>query len=127
MKIVVLDTATLVTGLGWLRAPGRTVVNAALAGRFVPATSPELLAELEATLAREELAEAFPDPGRIASLVERMSIVVESRPAPRVVADPDANRLLGVAEAAVADFLVTTDISLINVGSHGETRIVRPT
>ena len=125
MNVAVLDTPTLVAGLGWHRAPARRVVNAALTGRFVPVTSPELLAELERTMARPELGRVFAEPARIAALVERMAIVVEARRAPRVVADAGANRLLAVAESADADFLVTTEISLLQLGRRGPTRIVR--
>jgi putative PIN family toxin of toxin-antitoxin system len=122
----VLDNPTLIAGLGWHRAPARKVVNAALAGRFVPITSPELLAELERAMGMPELAGVFPEPIWITKLVERMSIVVEPRVAPRIVSDPAANRLLAVGESADADFIVTSDISLLQVGRHRQTRIVRP-
>jgi putative PIN family toxin of toxin-antitoxin system len=122
----VLDNPTLLAGLGWHRAPARKVVNAALAGRFVPVTSPELLAELERAMGMPELAGVFPEPIWITKLVERMSIVVEPRVAPRVVSDPAANRLLALGESADADFIVTSDISLLQVGRHRQTRIVRP-
>jgi putative PIN family toxin of toxin-antitoxin system len=122
----VLDNPTLIAGLGWHRAPARQVVNAALAGRFVPITSPELLRELELAMGMPELAGVFPEPIWIAKLVERMSIVVEPRVAPRVVADPAANRLLALAESGDADFVVTTDISLLQLGRHRDIRIVRP-
>ena len=126
MIAAVLDTPTLIAGLGWHRAPSRKVVNAALAGRFVPVTSPELLDELERALGRPELGGAFPQPIWIAKLVERMSMVVEPRAAPRVVGAPEANRLLAVADAGRAEFIVTGDISLLQLGRHGDTRIVRP-
>jgi putative PIN family toxin of toxin-antitoxin system len=122
----VLDTPTLIAGLGWHRAPARKVVNAALAGRFVPITSPELLTELEDAMAQPELGAAFPHPIWIAQLVERMSIVVEARAGPRVVAEPSANRLLAVAESGDAGFVVTWDISLLELGRHRGIRIVRP-
>lgn len=126
MKAAVLDTITLLSGFGWRHAPARKVVNAALAGRFVPVTSPELLAELEATMAQPELRGAIAEPRRVRALVARMSIVVEARPAPKAVVDPHANHLLAVAEAAAADFLVTADIALLQLGRHDATTIVRP-
>jgi uncharacterized protein len=122
----VLDTPTLIAGLGWHRAPARRVVNAALAGRFVPVTSPELLAELERALGRPELGRVFGHPIWIAKLVERMSMVVEPRATPRVVGTPEANRLLAIADSGRAEFIVTGDISLLQLGRHGDTRIVRP-
>ena len=126
MIAAVLDTPTLIAGLGWHKAPARRVVNAALAGRFVPVTSPELLEELEDALGRPELGGAFPHPIWITKLVERMSIVVEPRANPRVVVEPDANRLLAVANSGRAEFIVTSDISLLQLGRHAGIRIVRP-
>ena len=126
MIAAVLDNPTLIAGLGWHRAPARRVVNAALAGRFVPVTSPEMLTELELALGRPELGGVFPQPIWIAKLVERMSIVVEARVAPRVVAEPSANRLLAVAESGDAEFIVTGEISLLQLGRHRGIRIVRP-
>jgi predicted nucleic acid-binding protein len=73
-----------------------------------------------------ELAGVFPEPIWITKLVERMSMVVEPRVAPRVVSDPAANRLLALAESADAEFIVTSDISLLHLGRHREVRIVRP-
>jgi putative PIN family toxin of toxin-antitoxin system len=122
----VLDTPTLIAGLGWHRAPARKVVNAALAGRFVPVTSPELLAELELALGRPEMGGVFGHPIWIAKLVERMSVVVEPPATPRVVDAAEANRLLAVAVAGRAEFVVTGDISLLQLGRHGDIRIVRP-
>ena len=126
MIAAVLDTPTLIAGLGWHRAPARKVVNAALAGRFVPVTSPELLEELETALGRPELGSAFEHPIWITKLVERMAIVVEPSAVPRVVGRADADRLLAVAASGRAEFIVTSDISLLQLGRHGDTRIVRP-
>ena len=126
MISAVLDTPTLIAGLGWHRAPARKVVNAALAGRFVPVTSPELLEELEDALGRPELGGAFGHPIWITKLIERMSIVVDPQATPRIVGGPDANRLLAVAESGRAEFIVTGDISLLQLGRHAGIRIVRP-
>lgn len=126
MIAAVLDNPTLIAGLGWHQAPARKVVNAALAGRFVPVTSPELLEELELAMGMPELQGVFREPIWIAKLVERMSMVVEPSVAPRVVADPAANRLLALAESADAEFVVTSDISLLLLARHRDIRIVRP-
>ena len=92
----------------------------------MPVTSPQLLEELERAMGTPELRDAFGEPIWIAKLVERMSMVVEPSVAPRVVADPAANRLLALAESANADFIVTSDISLLQLGRHRDVRIVRP-
>ena len=126
MIAAVLDTPTLIAGLGWHKAPARKVVNAALAGRFVPVTSPELLNELERALGRPELGGVFKHPIWIAKLVERMSIVVEPGATAKVVGGPEANRLIAVATSGRAEFIVTGDISLLQLGRHGDIRIVRP-
>lgn len=126
MISAVLDNPTLIAGLGWHRAPARKVVNAALAGRFVPVTSPAMLAELERALGRPEFRDVFREPIWIAKLVERMSIVVEPGVAPRIVADAASNEILAVAESGGAEFIVTGEIALLQLGRHREIRIVRP-
>jgi putative PIN family toxin of toxin-antitoxin system len=125
LNLAVLDTQTLASGLIWHESPAHRVVNAALAGRFVPITSAELLAQLEDVVSAPEVAPIVGDPGRIRGLVERMSIVVEPVARPKVVAAARANALLAVAEAGAADYLVTSELSLLILGRHRDTRIVR--
>ena len=122
----VLDTNTLVSGMGWGGAP-RRVVDLALAGRFVMVSSRPLLNELARVLERPKLAGVFTEPGEIVRLVEAGSVVVEPTKVLEVVAaDPSDDRVLEAADAARADFIVTGDRHLLELGGFGGTRIIRP-
>lgn len=118
MISAVLDPVTLLQGLGWRDAPASRVVEAGLAGRYVPVTSEPLLDELARGLRRRELRPLFPRPGRIVELVAGMSLVV---------ATPGRGHpLLEAAEVSQATYLVTSDIPLLERGRHEGTSIVRP-
>lgn len=122
----VLDTNTLVSGMGWGGTPGK-IVDLALAGRFVMVTSRPLVDELDRVLRRRKLARVFAEPARIVRLVETASFVVEpGRRLHVVMADPADDRVLEAAEAAQADFIVTGDRHLLDLEVFEGTRIVRP-
>ncbi|MGH2710981.1 MAG: putative toxin-antitoxin system toxin component, PIN family [Actinomycetota bacterium] len=122
----VLDTNTLVSGMGWGGVPGR-VVDLALAGRFVMVTSRPLLSELARVLRRRKLAGVFAESAEIVRLIEAASVVVEPTRTLQVVAeDPADDRVLEAADAAQADFIVTGDRHLLDLGAFEGARIVRP-
>ena len=122
----VLDTNTLVSGMGWGGAPGR-VVDLALAGRFVMVSSRPLLNELARVLERPKLAGVFTEPAEVVRLIEAASVVVEPTKALEVVAaDPADDRVLEAADAAQADFIVTGDRHLLDLENFGGARIIRP-
>lgn len=118
MISAVLDPATLLQGLGWRDAPANRVVSAGLAGRYVPVTSRPLLDELERLLRRREIRAVFRRPKRIVELVAAMSLVVET--------GGRRHPLLEAAAAGGATYLVTIEIPLLQLGTFGDTRIVRP-
>ena len=76
MIAVVVDTNTLVSGLGW-SGPPSVIVDALLAGELVLVSSPPLLDELERVLAYPKLAHVFDDPAGITDLVRSVADVVE--------------------------------------------------
>ncbi len=117
MIVVVLDTNTLVSGLGWSGPPAQ-ILDAVLAGQLVLVSSPALLAELERVLAYPKLARVFPDP---AGLVARLRMVVELVEPTfelAIVADEPDNRVLEAAVAVRADAIVTADGGLLALGDH---------
>jgi putative PIN family toxin of toxin-antitoxin system len=122
----VLDTNTLVSGLGWPRSKPAEVVDHALNGRFLPVTSPPLLNELARVLRYPKLVKVFDEPEAIVELVERMSLVVEPAARLRIVRDDEAdNRVLEAARAAGTDFILTGDHHLLDLTTLDATRIVR--
>jgi predicted nucleic acid-binding protein len=92
----------------------------------VPVTSPQMLLELERAVRRRELRVVFSKPKRIVALVAEMCMVVEPVGRLEVVEKPSENRLLEVAQTAGATYLVTSEISLLQLGEFRGTRIVRP-
>lgn len=122
----VLDTDVWLSGLGWRQAPSRRLVHAVLGGRVVPVSSPELLDEIDEVVRDRGLRRGFRDPGRLIGLIRSVSLVVE--PSERVGLDlrPGARRLLEVARTARTDYVVTSEIELLRLGTFAGARIVRP-
>lgn len=123
----VLDTNVLVSGLGWRRSlPGR-VIDIALQGRFVLITSEPLLSELERVLAYPRLASVIAEPDELVRLVAEVAIVVEPGHELTVVErDPADNRVFEAAVSARADFIVSGDSDLLEIGEFEGVRVVTP-
>jgi len=122
----VLDTNTLVSGMGWDGAPSR-VVDFGLRGLFAMVTSRALLDELAEVLQRPKLAAVFDDPLSIVVLIERMSVLVEPTVWLEVVTDSADNRVLEAAQAGHADYIVTGDSDFLDLETFEGTYIVQPT
>lgn len=112
MIAVVVDTNTLVSGLGW-SGPPSVIVDALLAGELVLVSSPPLLDELERVLAYPKLAHVFDDPAGITALVRSVADVVEPTSTLAAVADEPDNRVLEAAVEAGVDAVVTGDAGLL--------------
>jgi putative PIN family toxin of toxin-antitoxin system len=115
--VVVADTNTLVSGLGWSGPPAQ-IVEAVLAGQLVLASSPALLAELERVLAYPKLARVFPDPEGLVARLRTVVDLVQPTFELAVVADEPDNRVLEAAVAVRADAIVTGDGGLLVLGDH---------
>lgn len=127
---VVIDTNVIVSAL--LRPSGSPaeVVNAARGGACLWITSLNLIKEAQRVLLRphlRRLIEANED--AIADLFIVMNTVAMCvTPTRRVEAsrDPDDNRVLEAAVAGEADYIVTGDRDLLELGSYEGIRIVTP-
>ena len=126
MISAVLDTNTLVSGLGWARSTPARVVDAAVQGRFLLVTSLALLAELDRVLRYPRLAPAFPRPEALVALVADMAVVVEPRRTLRVLDDDPDNRVLEVAVEAAVDCIVTGDRRFLALGRYEGVDVVAP-
>jgi putative PIN family toxin of toxin-antitoxin system len=120
---VVLDTNVYISAYGFGGKPAE-VMRAAILGEFELVTSPAILVEvadkLEAVLGfdREHTTEVVQQIARVATIV---------RPVHRfaVVADEADNRILEAAAESGADFIVSGDRHLLDLGQWEGIRVVR--
>lgn len=83
----VLDTNTIVSGLGWGGPPG-AVLDAGLAGHFESVTNPALLEELRRVLAYPKLHAVIGDPDELIELLSLAAVVVTPTRRPRSPGTP---------------------------------------
>ncbi len=122
---VVLDSNVVVSGLGWSGAPAK-ILDAALNDRLVLLTSPLLLAELRRVLGYPKLAKVIGDAQQLVDLVEESSVVVLPTRTLAVVGDESDNRVLEAAVEGAADYIVSGDGDLLELGSFEGIPIVTP-
>ncbi len=125
MTRVVLDTNTIVSGLGWGGHPG-AVLDAALAGHFELVTTPILLDELRRVLAYPKLQAVIGDAEELIELLALAAIVVTPTETVELVRDADDDRLIEAAQAGRADVIVTGDQDLLALGDVGQISILTP-
>ena len=124
MSKVVLDTNVFISAYGFGGKPAE-VVRSAIVGEYELVTSPAILAEaaekLETVLDfdRAHTEEVVRQIARIATIV---------RPTERltVVADDADNRILEAAREAGADYIVSGDRHLLELGEWEGVRVMRP-
>lgn len=105
------------------RGPPRQLIDAAKAGTFDLVTSEALLLELLDVLGRGKfsarLQAAQLKPQGIVDDLRKLAIVVAPSRVPRIVAnDPDDDHVLACALAGSADFIVSGDHDLLDLGSY---------
>jgi putative PIN family toxin of toxin-antitoxin system len=121
----VLDTNVLLSGYGWNGTP-KAIVNHLALGSFANYTSFELLDELARKLGSAKLAAAFPEPESVLLDIARLSIIVEVQERLDVLQDADDNRVLEVAVAAEATYIVTGDHDFLALGHYNSILILTP-
>jgi putative PIN family toxin of toxin-antitoxin system len=105
--------------------PGQ-VVDLGIQGRFIMVTSRPLLDELARVLQYPKLSAYFDDPLSTVLLVEHASVLVEPTSTVNLVDDEPDNRVIEAALASNADYVVTGDQRLLDLGRCDGTQIVRP-
>lgn len=121
----VLDTNVLVSGLGWSGHPA-AILDAVSDGRVVLITSALLLEELRRVLAYPKLAKVVSDAAQLADIIAASSVVVEPDRVLTIVNDESDNRVLEAAAAVSADYIVSGDTDLLDLGSFEGIPIVTP-
>lgn len=121
----VLDTNVIVSGLGWRGAPA-AILDAVSDGRLVLVTSAPLLAELRRVLEYPKLAKVIQGGPQLADLVAASGVVVAPSRVLTVVSDDDDNRVLEAAIEGAADYIVSGDADLLDLGSFQGIPIITP-
>lgn len=121
----VLDTNVIVSGLGWRGAPA-TILDAVTDDRLVLVTSAALLAELRRVLEYPRLAKVIQGGAQLADLVAASGVVVAPSRVLTVVRDDDDNRVLEAAIEGAADYIVSGDADLLDLGSFQGIPIITP-
>jgi putative PIN family toxin of toxin-antitoxin system len=121
----VLDTNTIVSGLGWGGPPG-DVLDAGLAGHFEIVTSPTQLDELRRVLSYPKLQAVVGDADELIRLLALAAVVVTPTETVTISRDPDDDRLIEAALEADADIIVSGDQDLLTLGRVGHIEILTP-
>lgn len=125
----VIDTNVLVSGLLSARSHPAKVVDGWLFGRYEPVVSPELVNEYRDVVLRDKFA-------RLGSRAERLRVleglldvseVVYVEPVERICAvqaGPRDDMVLACAITGAAEFIVTGDSHLLELGNYRGVRVV---
>ena len=122
---VVLDTNVIVSGIGWGGTPA-AILDAVSDGQLVLVTSAPLLAELRRVLEYPRLAKVIQGGAQLADLVAASGVVVSPSRVLTVVRDDDDNRVLEAAIEGAADYIVSGDTDLLDLGSFRGIPILTP-
>ena len=102
------------------------ILDAVSDGRIALVTSPALLTELRRVLGYPKLAKVIPGAAQLADLVAASGVVVDPSDVLAVVGDESDNRVLEAAVEGAADYIVSGDVHLLDLGSFRGIPILRP-
>lgn len=123
----VLDTNTIISGIGW-SGPPKVILDAAIKGQFLLLLSSGLLDEIRRVVAYPRL-RVLPQTRvqEVLALLPHISVVVEPEERLTIIrADPADNRILECAVAGEATHIVTGDSHLLDLESFRNIPIVPP-
>lgn len=125
--VVVLDTASFVSGVFW-RTEAHRVLRAFAEGRILLAYTAEILREYGETAATLRKEEDLPvDPQPWLKAVEELGFEFEPASLPeKLCRDPDDNKFIACALAAGAEAIVTRDEDLLALGKPFGVPVLTP-
>jgi putative PIN family toxin of toxin-antitoxin system len=125
---VVFDTNITISGLMWSGAPAQAM-TAAMAGQFTLVSSEPLAAELRDVLSRPKFASRLETIGRtveafLANYQALVEMVEAAAIEPVIRDDPDDDAVLACAVGGGADYIVSGDRHLLDLGSYAGIQIL---
>jgi putative PIN family toxin of toxin-antitoxin system len=122
MKIV-LDTNVLINGFKDEYSYEKKIIDAVIAGEIEAYANRQTLQENK--LISGQLINSDEYQNQLNDLFAQINWVVNRRQI-RIVSDPEDNKILESAVEAEADYLVTSDNALLNIGKYQNVQIVNP-
>lgn len=122
---VVFDTNILISGIGWSGRERRLLLLAAL-DRYELVISNKILEELVGVLQREKFSNLDSQKiSRFINLLTRVCLVVIPEKHHEIIEnDPDDNMILDCAVEAEAEYIVSGDHHLLDLGDFKDIKIV---
>ncbi|MDE2231540.1 MAG: putative toxin-antitoxin system toxin component, PIN family [Candidatus Omnitrophica bacterium] len=129
MLKVVVDTNQFVSALISKRSQSARLLELWKNQHFILVTSPEIIAEIKEVLEYPHIRQKYKlskvEIVSLLVLIEHEAVVLPSLPAVHIIKDgPDDNKFLACALAAQAEYIVSGDRHLLNLGSYGPVSIV---
>lgn len=124
---IVADTNILVSALLASTSLPARLLASWRQNRFALLTAAEQIEELRRVTRYPRIRERLPPAlaGRLVNDLRGLAVVLDRLPSVSVSRNPDDDRLLAIAEAGAADFLLTGDKrDLLSLERHGSTRIL---
>ena len=119
----VIDTNIIVSAFFWGGLP-RAALDAARAKRFRMVTTEELIDELKVVISRPKFADRLAQIGEtVDSLLENdyralVEVVEPSTIEPVIIDDPDDDALIACAIGGAADYIISGDHDLLDLGAY---------
>lgn len=124
MPSVVFDTNILFSGVGWKGSP-YSCLQLAREGKVTHLTCIEILSELNEKL-QSKMGQSTAEAARtVAEILSFSKLVAIENKLKIVTADPDDDKIVECAVAGKADFIVSGDKHLLDLGTYDEIPIIR--
>lgn len=125
---VVIDTNVFVSSFISLQGPPKRVIDLWKTGKIAVCLSRDIIAEYVEVLGRFGLA-GQPELRELLDLfAKRINVVfIPSPPALRLIPDdPEDDKFIACAVSAKAEYVVSGDRHLLNLGAYGSIKVVTP-
>lgn len=122
MKIV-LDTNVLINGFKDEYSYEKKIIDAVIAGEIEAYANKQTLRENKLLASMKIDSDDYQR--QLNNFFSQLNYVINRRQI-RVVSDPEDNKILESAVQARADYLITSDNALLEIGEYGKVKIVTP-